>query len=99
MRRAAWAPLPADAINADFILTMEILGRGWRVAYDDSIIAWEAEISSVRPAADSTFFTLLAAPRVLVVARYAVSGHRASLTGVTRFCARRDRKPWARAET
>ncbi len=173
-RRVAWAPLPADTINDDFILPMEIFGRGWRVAYDDSIIAWEAEIASVQEdvrrrrriaagnaqqlvrllwllhprhggvalsfasgkalrvlmpfmilvslitsvllAADSVFFAVMAsaqfaglacaaasavtgprAPRLFAVARYAVAGHLASLIGVTRYCARLDRKPWRRA--
>jgi cellulose synthase/poly-beta-1,6-N-acetylglucosamine synthase-like glycosyltransferase len=45
-RRAAWAPLPADTINDDFILPTEIFGRGWRVAYDETIVAWEAEVSN-----------------------------------------------------
>jgi cellulose synthase/poly-beta-1,6-N-acetylglucosamine synthase-like glycosyltransferase len=47
LRRAAWAPLPPDTINDDFILPMEILGRGWRVAYDESIVAWEAEVADL----------------------------------------------------
>lgn len=46
LRRAAWAPLPADTINDDFILPMEIFGRGWRVAYDETFVAWEAEVAS-----------------------------------------------------
>jgi cellulose synthase/poly-beta-1,6-N-acetylglucosamine synthase-like glycosyltransferase len=46
LRRTAWAPLPADTINDDFILPMEIFGRGWRVAYDETFIAWEAEVAS-----------------------------------------------------
>lgn len=45
-RRAAWAPLPLDTINDDFILPLEIFGRGWRVAYDETIVAWEAEVAS-----------------------------------------------------
>jgi len=46
IRLAAWAPLPADTINDDFILPLEIFGRGWRVAYDESIVAWEAETAN-----------------------------------------------------
>jgi lipopolysaccharide/colanic/teichoic acid biosynthesis glycosyltransferase len=42
-RRVAWAPLQADTINDDFVLPMQIFGRGWRVAYDDQIVAVEAE--------------------------------------------------------
>jgi cellulose synthase/poly-beta-1,6-N-acetylglucosamine synthase-like glycosyltransferase len=49
-RRSAWAPLPPDTINDDFILPLEIFGRGWRVAYDETIVAWEDEKSD--PAAD-----------------------------------------------
>lgn len=46
IRRSAWAPLPPDTINDDFILPLEIFGRGWRVAYDETIVAWEAEVAS-----------------------------------------------------
>lgn len=45
-RREAWAPLPADTINDDFVLPLEILGRGWRVAYDEKIVALEEEVSN-----------------------------------------------------
>ena len=45
-RRAAWAPLPADTINDDFILPLEIFGRGWRVAYDETIVAYEDEMTT-----------------------------------------------------
>lgn len=43
IRRAAWRALPEDTINDDFILPLEIFGRGWRVAYDTSIAAVELE--------------------------------------------------------
>jgi lipopolysaccharide/colanic/teichoic acid biosynthesis glycosyltransferase/cellulose synthase/poly-beta-1,6-N-acetylglucosamine synthase-like glycosyltransferase len=42
-RREAWGPVPADTINDDFVLPMQILGHGWRVTYDDAIVALEAE--------------------------------------------------------
>ena len=42
-RRVAWARLPADTINDDFIQPMQILQRGWRVAYDEEIVVLEAE--------------------------------------------------------
>ncbi len=42
-RRIAWAALPGDTINDDFILPMQIFARGWRVAYDDQIVALEAD--------------------------------------------------------
>lgn len=29
IRRSAWAALPPDTINDDFILPLEIFGRGW----------------------------------------------------------------------
>jgi cellulose synthase/poly-beta-1,6-N-acetylglucosamine synthase-like glycosyltransferase len=45
-RRAAWAPLPSDTINDDFILPLEIFGRGWRVAYDETIVAYEDEMTT-----------------------------------------------------
>jgi cellulose synthase/poly-beta-1,6-N-acetylglucosamine synthase-like glycosyltransferase len=45
-RRAAWAPLPADTINDDFIMPLEIFGRGWRVAYDETIVAYEDEMTT-----------------------------------------------------
>ncbi len=50
IRRSAWAALPADTINDDFILPLEIFGRGWRVAYDETIVALEDE--QCDPAAD-----------------------------------------------
>ena len=43
MRRAAWKALPADTINDDFIMPLEIFGRGWKVAYDASIKVIELE--------------------------------------------------------
>lgn len=45
-RRAAWAALPGDTINDDFIMPLEIFGRGWRVAYDASIVAYEDEMTT-----------------------------------------------------
>lgn len=173
-RREAWAPLPADTINDDFILPLEIFRRGWRVAYDENIVVLEAEVSdndldkrrrrriaagnaqqigrlawllnpryrgvalafgsgkvlrvlapflfaaslvgSITLAAGSPPFAMLAAmqlaglagaligaiggaaaPRVLALFRYAVSGHIASATGVMRYCTQRTSGPWARA--
>lgn len=43
IRREAWEKVAPDTINDDFVGPMEILGRGWRVAYDDRIVALEAE--------------------------------------------------------
>jgi lipopolysaccharide/colanic/teichoic acid biosynthesis glycosyltransferase len=44
-RRRAWAPLPDDTINDDFMLPMQIFLRGWEVAYDPTIVVLEAERS------------------------------------------------------
>lgn len=44
-RRSAWSALMADTINDDFILPLEIFGRGWELRYDESIVALEAEAS------------------------------------------------------
>ena len=49
-RREAFEALPADTINDDFILPMQMVLRGWRVAYDPTIVVREAERSS--PAQD-----------------------------------------------
>ena len=46
IRHAAWRPLPPDTINDDFIMPLEIFGRGWRVAYDTSIVAIEEETAN-----------------------------------------------------
>ncbi len=42
-RRVAWAPLSPDTINDDFILPMRMFAEGWRIAYDPTIVALEAE--------------------------------------------------------
>lgn len=44
-RRVAFAPLPADTINDDFILPMGMFLRGWRLGYDTAIGVREAEQS------------------------------------------------------
>ena len=45
-RRAAWAPLPKDTINDDFIQPMRIVARGFQSAYDRNIAAIELEADS-----------------------------------------------------
>jgi cellulose synthase/poly-beta-1,6-N-acetylglucosamine synthase-like glycosyltransferase len=45
-RRTAFAALPPDTINDDFILPMGMLLRGWRLTYDASIGVSEAEGSN-----------------------------------------------------
>lgn len=42
-RRELFRPLPADTINDDFVLPMEIVARGWRSVYEPSIVALELE--------------------------------------------------------
>lgn len=49
-RREAFEPLAPDTINDDFIMPMQMVLRGWRVAYDANILVREAERSS--PAQD-----------------------------------------------
>ncbi len=43
LRRALIAPLPADTINDDFILPMEIVARRYRAVYDEEISVHELE--------------------------------------------------------
>jgi cellulose synthase/poly-beta-1,6-N-acetylglucosamine synthase-like glycosyltransferase len=69
LRRAAWKPLPADTINDDFILPLEIFGRGWRVAYDTSIAAVELEVADA--ALDARRRSRIAAGNAQQVARLA----------------------------
>jgi cellulose synthase/poly-beta-1,6-N-acetylglucosamine synthase-like glycosyltransferase len=49
-RREAFEALAPDTINDDFTLPMQMVLRGWRVAYDTEIVVREAECSS--PAQD-----------------------------------------------
>jgi cellulose synthase/poly-beta-1,6-N-acetylglucosamine synthase-like glycosyltransferase len=49
-RREAFKALAPDTINDDFILPMQMVLRGWRVAYDAEILVREAECST--PAED-----------------------------------------------
>lgn len=46
-RRHAFTPLPADTINDDFILPMEIVAHGYQCMYDPEIIAVELEQASL----------------------------------------------------
>jgi cellulose synthase/poly-beta-1,6-N-acetylglucosamine synthase-like glycosyltransferase len=43
LRRNVWQPLPADTINDDFILPMNIVAQGHRAVYDATIAAVELE--------------------------------------------------------
>lgn len=42
-RRKAWTSLPSDTINDDFVLPMQIVARGYRAVYDESVVAIELE--------------------------------------------------------
>jgi cellulose synthase/poly-beta-1,6-N-acetylglucosamine synthase-like glycosyltransferase len=42
-RKSAWAPMPADTINDDFILPMAIIASGKKGIYDERIVATEME--------------------------------------------------------
>jgi cellulose synthase/poly-beta-1,6-N-acetylglucosamine synthase-like glycosyltransferase len=41
LRRSEWAPLPADTIVDDFLVTMRVVSRGRQVVYEPSAIARE----------------------------------------------------------
>lgn len=47
-RRGLWKPLPADTINDDFILPMEIIAQGYRGVYDAQAIVSEVERTDAR---------------------------------------------------
>jgi lipopolysaccharide/colanic/teichoic acid biosynthesis glycosyltransferase len=42
-RRVAWEPLPEGTINDDFVAPMLMFRRGWRIVYDYTVAAVEAE--------------------------------------------------------
>lgn len=44
-RRSLFRPIPADTINDDFVLPMQIVEQGYRGGYDDAIEAVELETS------------------------------------------------------
>ncbi|WP_136680301.1 glycosyltransferase family 2 protein [Neptunomonas sp. XY-337] len=46
-RQPLFQPLPADTINDDFILPMEIVSRGYEARYDTHLIALELEQASL----------------------------------------------------
>jgi cellulose synthase/poly-beta-1,6-N-acetylglucosamine synthase-like glycosyltransferase len=47
LRRALFQPLPADTINDDFIMPMQIAAQGYRVVYESRLSALELECMSV----------------------------------------------------
>lgn len=48
LRRAAWTPIPADTINDDFVLPLQVLRQGWKIKYDSTIVALEVEQTDPR---------------------------------------------------
>lgn len=42
IRRSAWSPLPVDVAVDDLWIALDVLGRGWRVAYEPQAVALEA---------------------------------------------------------
>lgn len=46
IRRSAWAPVPADAINDDFIIPLRVIGMGYKGIYDLQAQAIENERST-----------------------------------------------------
>lgn len=42
VRRSAWSPLPIDVAVDDLWIALDVLGRGWRVAYEPKAVALEA---------------------------------------------------------
>jgi cellulose synthase/poly-beta-1,6-N-acetylglucosamine synthase-like glycosyltransferase len=47
-RRSFWTPLPADTINDDFALPMQIVREGYCAVYDETIVIAETESSALR---------------------------------------------------
>jgi cellulose synthase/poly-beta-1,6-N-acetylglucosamine synthase-like glycosyltransferase len=72
-RRSAWTPLPADTINDDFIMPMRMFLRGWKLAYDSSIVLREAERSD--PALDARRRRRIAAGNAQQLVRLAALLH------------------------
>jgi cellulose synthase/poly-beta-1,6-N-acetylglucosamine synthase-like glycosyltransferase len=47
IRRALFRPLPAGAINDDYLIPMRVVQQGFRAVYEPSAVAWEEELASV----------------------------------------------------
>lgn len=48
IRRALYRPLAEDLIIEDFVMTMELVARGWRVVYEPAAVTWEDASPSLR---------------------------------------------------
>lgn len=48
IRRELYRPLAEDLIIEDFVMTMELVARGWRVAYEPAAVTWEDASPSLR---------------------------------------------------
>jgi cellulose synthase/poly-beta-1,6-N-acetylglucosamine synthase-like glycosyltransferase len=66
-RREAWLPARPDTVNDDFEMPAGILHRGWKVRYDDRIVAVECEAAD--PAQDARRRRRIAAGNAQQLAR------------------------------
>jgi cellulose synthase/poly-beta-1,6-N-acetylglucosamine synthase-like glycosyltransferase len=48
IRRELWRPMDADLLIEDFVVTMRLVERGWRVVYEPNAITWENASPSLR---------------------------------------------------
>lgn len=47
VRRSAWAPIPPDISNDDFWLALDLMERGFRVAYEPRAVVYEESIGDL----------------------------------------------------
>jgi cellulose synthase/poly-beta-1,6-N-acetylglucosamine synthase-like glycosyltransferase len=48
IRRELWRPMDDDLLVEDFVLTMRLVERGWRVVYEPNAITWQEASPSLR---------------------------------------------------
>jgi cellulose synthase/poly-beta-1,6-N-acetylglucosamine synthase-like glycosyltransferase len=48
IRRELWRPMDEDLLIEDFVVTMRLVERGWRVVYEPRAITWEDASPSLR---------------------------------------------------
>jgi poly-beta-1,6-N-acetyl-D-glucosamine synthase len=48
IRRELWRPMETDLLIEDFVLTMKLVERGWRVVYEPGAVTWENASSSLQ---------------------------------------------------
>ena len=48
IRRALWQPMDNDLLIEDFVVTMRLVARGWRVVYEPAAVTWEDASPSLR---------------------------------------------------